>query len=424
MRQLTGFESARKWSREREAAAHNPADATLVRDVIHQVETRGDEALNELSQRFDVHAAGRLAVEAHELEAAHAAVEPELLAAIRLSVKRVRNYYSRQREDGFSFSESDSSLGMMVRPVDSVGCYIPGGQAPLFSTLIMTAVPAQLAGVRRVAVASPPAAGGLPHSLVMAVAHELGLGEVYAVGGAQAIAALALGTGTIPRVDKVVGPGNRFVMHAKQQLSGRVGIESLPGPTETLVLADGTADVNHVLADLLAQAEHAGAVPVLVTDSARLREQVLAGLPAALSDLPTAAAASESLEHRGAAILAADLEEATEIANELAPEHLCLLVSDPEPLLVRIRNAGGVFVGHSSMEALGDYVAGPSHVMPTGTSARFASFLNLRDFQKVIPVIRTGPALLAEIGRAGALLARSEGLEAHARAIESRLEGS
>lgn len=424
MRQLTGFTAAQRWSRARAAAAMDPGDAAVVADIIRQVETGGDEALRQLSHRFDAHSPDRFRVSDEELQAAHDELEPELHAAIRLAIERVANYYSQQREDGFSFTDSDSTLGMMVRPLDSVGCYIPGGQAPLFSTLIMTAVPARLAGVPRIVAASPPVAGGLPHRLVLAVARELGLTEVYAVGGAQAIAALALGTDSIPRVDKVVGPGNRFVMHAKQQLSGRVGIEALPGPTETLVLADRSAEVEHVLADLLAQAEHAGAVPVLVTDSAELRDSVLAGLPAALSDLPTAEAARESLQERGAAILVDDLTEAIDVSNELAPEHLCLLVSEPEPLLARVRNAGGVFVGHSSMEALGDYVAGPSHVMPTGTSARFASFVNLRDFQKVIPVIRTGPALLREIGPAGALLARSEGLEAHARAIESRLERS
>jgi len=420
MQQLNGLEAARSWSRERHLTI--PAeDAALVRDIIRQVAERGDAAVRELSERFDGTAPERLQVDSAALEAAHSGLAAELLAAIRLAVHRVRNFYSHQEGNGFSYTEADSGFGLMVRPVDSVACYIPGGQAPLFSTLIMTAVPAQLAGVSRIAVASPPGPDGLPHPLVLAVAHELGLREVHAVGGAQAIAALALGTESVTRVDKIVGPGNRFVMQAKQQLNGTVGIESLPGPTETLVLADSSAHVDHVIADLLAQAEHAGAVPLLVTDSEQLRADVLAGLPAALAGLPTAAAASESLQERGAAILTTDLAEAVEVANEIAPEHLCLLVADPEPLLARVRNAGGVFVGHTSMEALGDYVAGPSHVMPTGGSARFASFLNLRDFQKVIPVIRTGPELLADIGPAGALLARAEGLEAHARAILARL---
>lgn len=421
MRLLTGFESAKKWSGDRQADSTDSNAAQVVRDVIKAVREDGDAAVMRLTQQFDSREATALRVPAARLQEAHATLDAQLMEAIRLSISRVRNYYSHQRETGFSFSEGDSEFGMLVRPLASVGCYVPGGQAPLFSTLIMTAVPAQVAGVSRIAVASPPGPGGAPHQAVLAVAHELGIDEVYAAGGAQAVAALALGTETVMPVDKIVGPGNRFVMEAKRQLFGLVGIESLPGPTETLVLADSSARPQDVIADLLAQAEHEGAVPVLVTDSQALLDAVLAGLPEAAAGLPTAETANESLEERGAAILVADLQEGMQVANEFAPEHLCLLVEDPDALLPLVTNAGGIFVGHSTMEALGDYIAGPSHVMPTGRSARFSSFVNLRDFQKVMPVVRSSRQLVAETGPAGARMARAEGLEAHARAIESRL---
>lgn len=422
MRELSGISEARDWLAGRLVSAGQESDRALVTDIINEVRRAGDEALLGYARRFDAAVPDSLLVSERHLVEAHAALDPELLAAIRLAVSRIRAYYSRQGAGTFEFEDERGQLGLLVRPLDSVGCYVPGGQVPLFSTLLMTATVAQVAQVPRVVVASPPGADGLPHTLVLAAAHELGITEVYATGGAQAIAALAYGTETVRPVSKIVGPGNRFVTEAKRQVFGHVGIESLAGPTETLVLADSSADPAHVVADLLAQAEHDMAVPVLVTDSAALRSAVLAGLEPALADLPTAAVARDSLTSRGAAILLPDLQAALEFANDFAPEHLCLLVSEPEKLLPGVRNAGGVFLGHGTMEALGDYVAGPSHVMPTGGSARFASFVNLRDFQKVIPVVRASSPLLEKVGPAGALLARSEGLEAHARAIEARLD--
>lgn len=420
MHVLTDREAIDGWLRSLARAAPDSQEAELVAGIIADVRQEGDRAVRRWSGRFDRAVPERLQVPSEQLEQAHAQLDPELLAAIRLSVRRVRNYYSQQQDHGFSFSEGEARLGMLVRPLSSVACYIPGGQAPLFSTLIMTAVPAQVAGVERVTLASPPGPDGLPHEAVLATAFELGISEVWAMGGAQAIAALAVGTESVRPVDKIVGPGNRFVMMAKQQLFGTVGIESLPGPTETLVLADASADPAHVIADLLAQAEHSGAVPVFVTDSADLLEQVLAGLPEALADLPTAEVASESLAERGTAVLVPDLMTGLDVANDFAPEHLCLLTEEPEALLEHVRNAGGIFVGHSTMEALGDYIAGPSHVMPTGRTARFASFVNVRDFQKVIPVLRSSSELTASIGPAAVKMARAEGLEAHARAILSR----
>lgn len=422
MRRYTGYAEALTWLQERSQHLLDPDGSRLTAEIISTVRAEGDAALRRYSLEYDGSEA-QLRVPEAAFRKAHAETDPRLLAAIRTAHRRVRAWYTHQlgHSGGFELKDGDARLGMMVRPLGSVGCYIPGGQAPLFSTLIMTAVPALTAGVERVVLASPPGPDGLPHPAVLATAHELGLSEAYSLGGAQAIAALALGTESVTRVDKIVGPGNRFVMHAKRQLYGEVGIEALPGPTETLVLADAAAAPAHVVADLLAQAEHAGAVPVLVTDAPALLGEVLGRLETAADSLPTADTALESLAERGAAILVADLEEGLRVANAFAPEHLCLLTADPESLLPLVRNAGGVFVGEASMEALGDYLAGPSHVMPTGFSARFASFLNVRDFQKVMPVITMGPALLREIGPEAALLARAEGLEAHARAIEERL---
>ncbi len=422
MRQIAGLAGALSYISNLQTATGNAADTAAVADVIDRVRTGGDAALSSLGGQFDRHPARELRVSRAELESAHRQLDPELLEAIRLSIARVRNYYGHQKQADFSFEDHDGTLSLLSVPLDSVGCYIPGGQAPLFSSVIMLAVPAQVAGVKRIVLASPPAAGGLPHAAVLAAAHELGLEEVYCMGGAQAVAALAYGTETVRPVSKIVGPGNRFVVEAKRQVFGAAGIESLPGPTETLVLADGSADIEHVIADLLAQAEHDGAVPVLVTDSPRLLQDVTEGIAGAAASLPTAGTALESLRERGLAILVDDLEEGLEVANAFAPEHLCLLVQDPAALLPRVRNAGGVFLGAWSMEALGDYVAGPSHVMPTGRSARFSSFVNVRDFEKVIPVLHAGPELVQATGPAAVLMARAEGLEAHARAIEARLE--
>ena len=299
-----------------------------------------------------------------------------------------------------------------MRPLERVACYIPGGTAPLFSTLLMTAIPAQVAGVPDIVVATPPRKNGSVAPEILMTARLLGLSEVYRMGGAQAVAALAYGTERVPRVDKIVGPGNRFVVHAKRLVYGAVGIEALPGPTETLVLADVSAEPRFVAADLLAQAEHEGAQPVLVTPSRALAEAVRTELELQLQTLPTGATARASVE-RGYVVLVGSLAEGLEVANLYAPEHLCLLVRDPWALLPNVKHAGGVFLGENSMEALGDYLAGPSHVMPTGGTARFSSAVNVRDFQKVMPLVNLSADVLAKIGPAAATMARAEGLEAH-----------
>jgi histidinol dehydrogenase len=421
MRVISGKGDALELFSQRRFFWNDDEDREAVRQILTAVRTRGDAAVREFTLRFDSVETKQLLVTAEQLAAAHQALEPALLAAIRRAISRVQAYYGQQQEYGFALTEGKAGLGMLVRPLERVGCYVPGGSAPLFSSLIMTAVPAGCAGVEEIVVASPPGPDGLPDSTVLAVAHELGIGTVYCAGGAQAIAALAWGTQSLGKVDKIVGPGNRYVVLAKQLVFGQVGIESLPGPTETLIIADDTADPQHVIQDLLAQAEHGGAVPVLVTTSGRIASAVQAGLEPALADLPTAQAARESLTERGLLVTVDSIAEAVDVANAFAPEHLCLLLDDAWDVLPLVRHAGGVFVGHQSMEALGDYMAGPSHVMPTGGSARFSSFVNLRDFQRVVPVIASSGELNREIGPDAALLARTEGLEAHARAIEARL---
>jgi len=389
-----------------------------VEAILEQVQQGGDAALLELTKRFDRVDMATVRVPDAAFDAAERAVSAEVRAAIRLAASRIDAFYAHQPQEGFLYPTGGGLLGQLVRPLSRVGVYVPAG---LFSTLLMCAVPAQVAGVPEVAVATPPRPDGSVAPEILVAARLLGIGEVYRVGGAQAVAALAYGTESVPRVDKVVGPGNAYVVLAKQLVFGAVGIEALPGPTETLVLADESADPHHVAADLLAQAEHAGAQPVLVTTHETLVGRVRAELERQLHTLPTRDVARESLSERGVTVVVGTLAEGLRVANLYAPEHLCLLVKDPWAALPGVEHAGGIFLGASSMEALGDYAAGPSHVMPTGGTARFSSALNVRDFQKVIPLVNVSAETLQQIGPAAALLARAEGLEAHARAIESRL---
>ncbi|MEJ2357948.1 MAG: histidinol dehydrogenase [Deinococcales bacterium] len=421
MRWIESLEAALEAFRGRSAETVDPEVSARVRALLDEVRSGGDAAVLAITERLDGVRPDTLAVPKEAIDHAGAAIPADLAAAIELAVARVRAYYQRQPAGGFLDQQAGGLLGQLVRPLRRVGCYVPGGTAPLFSSLIMTAVPARVAGVPEIVVATPPRADGSVAPEILFAASLLGIDEVYRMGGAQAVAALAYGTASVRPVDKVVGPGNRYVVAAKREVFGRVGVESLPGPTETLVLADDGAEVRHVVADLLAQAEHLGAQPVLVTPSRRLAQAVEAALPGAIAELPTAAAARESVEERGMVVLVRDLAEGMQVANAYAPEHLCLLVRDPWAWVPEVENAGGVFVGENSMEALGDYLAGPSHVMPTSGTARYASSVNLRDFQKVIPLVALGPATVAEVGPAAARMARAEGLEAHARAIEARL---
>jgi histidinol dehydrogenase len=420
MRTLRGVEEARQ-ALGRGLAAEDEAALRTVREMVEAVRTEGDVAVRRFSERLDGVGLDDYRVPAQAFVEAERAVPLELKQAIKLAAERVRAYYEHQPKEGFLAQAEGALLGQLVRPLERVACYVPGGSASLFSSLLMAAVPARVAGVEEIVVATPPRRDGSVAPEILVAAEEVGVRTVYRVGGAQAIAALAYGTEHIPQVDKIVGPGNRYVVLAKREVYGTAGIESLPGPTETLLLADASASVRGVAADLLAQAEHLGAQPVLVTTS----EELVAALPRELEhqlrNLPTAHAARESLNERGFIVLVEDIHEGLEVANLYAPEHLCLLLADPWAALPFVKNAGGIFLGEATPEALGDYVAGPSHVMPTGGTARFSSFLNLRDFQKVMPVVQVQSSLLAAIGPQAALMARAEGLEAHARALEARL---
>lgn len=396
--------------------------AEVVERILGDVRSRGDEALRDWTEKLDGFRPAALEVTAEEIQAAQ--IDPVLHDAVKLAIERVRAFYEQQPAHGFLNHGPDGALGQLVRPIGRVGVYVPGGLAPLISTLIHTGVPAQVAGVPEIIVTTPPGKDGAVHPAILVAAREMGVGRIFKVGGAQAVGAMAYGTASVPRVDKIAGPGNLFVVIAKRLVYGQTGIESLPGPTETLVVADETANARFVAADLLAQAEHNGAEPVLVCTSRDKLVEVQAELAGQLEALPepNRTWARDSVAARMKVVLAENIEEALDLANLYAPEHLCLLTRDPWSLLGRVRCAGGVFVGEASMEALGDYVAGPSHVMPTGGTARFASPVNVRDFQNIISVVGLSEETLRRIGPAAARLARAEGLEAHARAVESRLD--
>ncbi|RLT25973.1 MAG: histidinol dehydrogenase [Chloroflexi bacterium] len=394
----------------------------VVARILDDVRREGDAAVRRYSQRFDGSADAPMEVTDAEFEAAERDVAPELLDAVRLMADRIRAFHTLQRAHAPQpFLEG--GLGMEVRPIGRAGIYMTGNVAVLPSSVIHTAVPAVVAGVTEVIGVTAARPDGSVHPLKLVAARLAGVQRVFRASGAQALAALAFGTESIPRVDKVFGPGNLFVTLAKQQLYGQVGIDALYGPTETVVLADHSAAPDLCAADLLAQAEHdVLARPVLITTSQRLAEAVADEVERQLELIERGAIARAAIE-RGGAVVAANIDEAIELANEFAPEHLCLLVENAAALVPRIQNAGGIFVGEDSPEVLGDYVAGPSHVMPTGGSARFAGPLSVMDFMKVTSTIALTRDDLRAIGPAAALLARAEGLTAHARSIELRLEG-
>ena len=396
--------------------------AAHVARIIDAVAREGDAAVARFSQRFDGSAYERVEVSADEIAEAFELVSPEDRDAIAFAVQRVRRYHQTQLEHAPT-SFTARGTGMLVRPLARVGVYMTGSDAALPSSVIHTAIPAIVAGVEEVIGVTAARADGTVSPLKLVAAQLSGIKRIFRASGAQAIAALAFGTETIPRVDKIAGPGGIFVTIAKQRLYGRVGIDAIYGPTETLVVADDSAAADLVAADLLAQAEHdVLATPVLITISRAQAEAVAAQVEAQLATLERAAIARAAIA-RGGAIIVRDLEEAMALANEFAPEHLCLLVAKPEALLPLVKNAGGVFLGESSPEVLGDYTAGPSHVMPTGGSARFAGPLSVLDFLKITTVIALSAEDLARLGPYAARIARAEGLTGHARSIERRLEG-
>ncbi len=395
-----------------------------VRRILSDVRARGDDALIEWTRKLDGVAltVETLEVPDEDIAAAYDIVDSEVVAALERAAERIRAFHARHPFQSWMENDLGGLLGQIIRPLDRVGVYSPGGTAPLASTLLMTAIPARAVGVNEVVVCSPAdRRTGKVAPITLVAADIAEVDAVYAVGGAQAIGALAYGTETIVRVDKIAGPGNTFVVLAKKQVFGVVGIDALPGPTETVVVADDSANPAWVAADMLAQSEHTGGTAILITPSLALAHAVDRHLQAQVSQLATAAEIYESFQSRSGAVIAEDLTEAVALADEFAPEHLCLSLRDPWAWVGKIHNAGGIFVGEQSYEVLGDYVAGPSHTMPTGGTARFTSPCNVLDFVRVTNVIALDEATARQIAPAAIKLAEAEGLPAHAAAARIRL---
>lgn len=407
----------------RSVSATPPEVEAAVDAVLADVRARGDAALLDLTERFDGVRPASLRVTEEEIEEAFSSCPDELTAALSLAAANIREFHSKQLREGFEFSRGGAVLGQRVLPLASAGLYIPGGTASYPSTVLMSAIPAHIAGVGRIVMVTPPGKDGKIAPAILAAARIAGVTEIYKVGGAQAIAALAFGTETVKRVDKIVGPGNIFVATAKKKVFGLVDIDMIAGPSEILVVADGSADPKNVAADMLSQAEHDRlASAVLVCTDAALAEAVSAELERQIPLLPRAGIARESVDANGKIIVVPDVETAVDIANEIAPEHLELCVEEPFRYLDSVRNAGSVFLGAYTPEALGDYWAGPNHTLPTMGTARFSSPLSVDEFIKRSSYIcYTEEALRAASGGIAAL-ARSEGLEAHARSVEIRFE--
>jgi histidinol dehydrogenase len=404
----------------------SPEQNDSVRRIIETVRLEGDTALRRFAQQFDRVTVGALRVTDEELQAAYAQVDAAFVAALRAAAVNIRAFHEKQKRTSWMDLQADGSLlGQVIRPLKRVGLYVPGGKAAYPSSVLMNAIPAQVAGVPEIVMVTPPATAGEeginPHILVAAA--EAGVREIYRVGGAQAVAALAYGTESIPPVDKIVGPGNIYVALAKRYVFGVVDIDSIAGPSEIAVIADDTADPAYAAADLLSQAEHDEmASAILITPSKQLALQVQAEVERQLALLPRRDIAAASIRDYGAILLVEDLDEAIRIVNRLAPEHLELLVAEPFNYLPRIENAGAIFLGPYSSEPVGDYFAGPNHVLPTNGTARFSSPLSVDDFIKKSSVIHYSKEALFTNGEQIMTLARNEGLEAHARAIQVRLE--
>lgn len=404
--------------------ARREADADVSRDVaaiISRVKAEGDAAIADYTQQFDGHdLPWQISLDA--CAAAYAALDADLRAALDLAAARIRTYHAKQKPaDSDGVDESGVRLGARWRAVDAAGVYVPGGRAAYPSSVLMNAIPARVAGVERLVMVTPTPKGEI-NPLVLAAAHIAGVDEVWRIGGAQAIAALAYGTQTIRPVDVITGPGNAWVAEAKRQLYGVVGIDMVAGPSEILVVADGENVPAWIAADLLSQAEHdPTSQSILITDDAAFADAVAAEVEAQLSELVSEATARASWDANGAIILVGDLMDAAPVIDALAPEHLELAVADPEPLFNAVRHAGSIFLGRYTPEAVGDYVGGPNHVLPTGRRARFSSGLSVLDFMKRTSFLGCTPAAIQAIGPAAVALARAEGLPAHARSVQERL---
>ena len=397
--------------------------AVAVRAIIADVRKRGDAALVELTNKFDRANVTKdtLKLSAAEIDAALGKVSQDQLAAIEIAAVRIESYHKRQMPEDARFTDDTGALlGWRWTSVDSVGLYVPGGTASYPSSVLMNAIPARVAGVARVVMVTP-ASGGAINPLVLAAAKRAGVSDIYRIGGAQAVAALAYGTESIPAVDKIVGPGNAYVAAAKREVFGQVGIDSVAGPSEILVIADGANDPDWIAADLLSQAEHdASSQSILITDDASFADRVAAAADRQIALLPRKEIAAKSWNGYGAIIVVKRLDDAAPLADAIAPEHLEIATAEPEILLGKVRHAGAIFLGRYTPEAMGDYIAGPNHVLPTSRTARFSSGLSVLDFMKRTTLLGLDAASLAAIGPAAVILAKSEGLDAHAHSIAVR----
>lgn len=399
---------------------------TAVKDIIHGVRRRGDEAVVEFTNRFDrmdVNSMSELEIPISRVTAALEVIPAEQRAALELSAQRLRDYHQRQKQDSWSYTETDGTLlGQQVTPLDRVGLYVPGGKAAYPSSVLMNAIPAKVAGVEEL-IMVVPTPDGVVNDLVLAAAAVSNVDRVFAIGGAQAVAALAYGTETVPKVDKVVGPGNIYVATAKGMVFGAVGIDMIAGPSEILVVCDGKTDPDWIAMDLFSQAEHdEDAQSILLSPDADFLDKVQASIEKLLPTMERKEIIETSLNDRGALIHVADMQQAVEVTNYIAPEHLELSVDDPQALLPEIRHAGAIFMGRYTAEALGDYCAGPNHVLPTSRTARFSSPLGVYDFQKRSSLIMCSADGASELGKTASVFARGEGLTAHARSAEYRIK--
>jgi histidinol dehydrogenase len=419
-----GFREALEQLLTREAEADRKVE-TAVQGIIAAVRERGDEAVLEFTERFDgwtPASAAALEVPASRREQALAAIDDSLREALERSAERIRSYAEHQRLESWSYTEADGTLlGQQVTAMDRAGLYVPGGKAAYPSSVLMNAIPARVAGVAELVMVAPTPGGEL-NDIVLAAAAVAGVDRVFAIGGAQAVAAMAWGTQTIPAVDKIVGPGNAYVAEAKRMVFGKVGIDMIAGPSEILVVCDGRTDPDWIAVDLFSQAEHdEDAQSILVSPDREFLDRVAESIDRLLPEMPRAGVIRASLDGQGALIAVRDLEEAVEVANLIAPEHLELSVADPHALAMRIRHAGAIFMGRYTAEVLGDYCAGPNHVLPTSRTARFSSPLGVYDFQKRSSLIECSVEGVSDLARTAATLAHGEGLTAHARSAEVRV---
>lgn len=417
LRQLLAFEEAQDASIE-----------TACRDILHAIRQRGDEALVEFTERFDglnVTQAAELEISQEVLQRALDDLPSDQRQALEVAAQRIRQYHEHQRGQSWTYTEDDGTvLGQKITPLDRVGLYVPGGKAAYPSSVLMNAIPAKVAGVQELIMVTPTP-NGERNQLVLAAAALSGVDKVYAIGGAQAVGALAYGTNTIQPVDKIVGPGNAYVAEAKRRVFGTVGIDMIAGPSEILIISDGSAPAEWLAMDLFSQAEHDElAQSILLCPNAEYLDAVEQAIEALLPTMPRADIIRKSLADRGALILVKDLSEACEIANFIAPEHLEISTVNPEIWLDHIRHAGAIFLGHYSSESLGDYCAGPNHVLPTSRTARFSSPLGVYDFQKRSSIIQVSQAGAQTLGPIAATLAKGEGLYAHAASAEYRIQNT